>query len=222
MDDPTFKLFSLDTQPGSRLDEAGGVVSCCFHCSAVIRPETDFTTACPKCGAALHCCKQCIHFEPSTRFQCTKPIPARIPYKDQPNSCELFSPPVTLMRTERRRPAASASPPLAIQRLPSLNIDYLHEPPGPLPDPTKVDLLRRYLLGELPEKERSELEELYFSDNSVFTLLSVVEDELVDDYVRGVLQDDRERFERNYLNSEERRRRVQLARDLLSIARTDK
>ena len=52
----------------------------------------------PEMRAALHCCKQCTFFEPSTRFQCTKPIPARIPYKDQSNECELFNPRVTVSR----------------------------------------------------------------------------------------------------------------------------
>ena len=51
-----------------------------------------------KCGAALHCCKQCAHFEPSTRFQCLKPIPVRIAAKDQPNECDLFKPRVTVAR----------------------------------------------------------------------------------------------------------------------------
>ncbi|HEX3743903.1 MAG TPA: hypothetical protein VHW09_08230 [Bryobacteraceae bacterium] len=53
---------------------------------------------CPKCGVALHCCKQCSHFEPSTRFQCLKPIPVRIPYKDKANECALFAPRVTVAR----------------------------------------------------------------------------------------------------------------------------
>ena len=53
---------------------------------------------CPKCGVALHCCKQCAHFEPSTRFQCLKPIPVRIAAKDQANECELFKARVTVAR----------------------------------------------------------------------------------------------------------------------------
>jgi len=58
----------------------------------------DFKGPCPKCGAALHCCKQCTHFEPSTRFQCLKPIPQRIAVKDGANECELFSPCVSVAR----------------------------------------------------------------------------------------------------------------------------
>src|SRR5581483_6695992 len=55
----------------------------CYNCATALQPGTSFNSPCPKCGAALHCCKQCSHFEPSTRFQCLKPIPARIAAKDQ-------------------------------------------------------------------------------------------------------------------------------------------
>jgi hypothetical protein len=91
---------SLQDPSGPRLPRLVQSVTAsrCFNCSAVLPPGTDFKGACPKCGAALHCCKQCTHFEPSTRFQCVKPIPARIPYKDQANQCELFTPRVTVMR----------------------------------------------------------------------------------------------------------------------------
>ncbi len=96
-------------QPGPRLpiDVTGPrlprlvqtvVASRCYNCSTALAADTDFSGSCPKCGAALHCCKQCAHFEPSTRFQCVKPIPARIAGKDQANQCELFSPRVTVAR----------------------------------------------------------------------------------------------------------------------------
>lgn len=70
----------------------------CFSCAATLPPDLDFKGNCPKCGAALHCCKQCVNFDSSTRFQCVKPIPARIAIKDQANTCELFSPRVTVAR----------------------------------------------------------------------------------------------------------------------------
>jgi hypothetical protein len=79
----------------------------CYNCATAIPPGTDYTGACPKCGAALHCCKQCGHFEPSTRFQCLKPIPERIPIKDKTNQCQLFEPRVTVARD-----AAPAPPPV--------------------------------------------------------------------------------------------------------------
>ena len=70
----------------------------CYNCSTMLPSDVDFHGNCPKCGTALHCCKQCAHFEPSTRFQCLKPIPVRIPVKDQANDCALFSPRVTVAR----------------------------------------------------------------------------------------------------------------------------
>jgi hypothetical protein len=69
----------------------------CYNCSTMLAEAFDFKQ-CPKCGAALHCCKQCAHFEPSTRFQCLKPITVRVAVKDQANQCELFKPRVTVAR----------------------------------------------------------------------------------------------------------------------------
>lgn len=74
------------------------VAARCYNCATTLPNGTDFKSNCPKCGAALHCCKQCAHFDSSTRFQCLKPIPARIAVKDQANECELFEPRVTVAR----------------------------------------------------------------------------------------------------------------------------
>ena len=79
----------------------------CFNCATTLAPDIDYSGACPKCGTALHCCKQCVNFDSSTRFQCLKPIPVRIPVKDQANTCELFRPRVTVARDVQ--PSAPAS-----------------------------------------------------------------------------------------------------------------
>ena len=85
----------------------------CYNCSTALPPATEFTAAstCPKCNAELHCCKQCTHFEPSTRFQCLKPIPVRIAVKDKANECSLFAPRVTVAR-EGTTNGAPAGPPV--------------------------------------------------------------------------------------------------------------
>ncbi len=82
----------------------------CYNCATTLPGGTDFQANCPKCNVALHCCKQCAHFEPSTRFQCRKPIPVRIAVKDQANECTLFSPRVTVARDAA---APSAAPVIA-------------------------------------------------------------------------------------------------------------
>ncbi len=113
-------------QPGPRLplDVTGPrlprmvqsvVASRCFNCAMTLPPDTDFKGACPKCGAALHCCKQCAHFDPSKRFQCVKPVPARIAVKDQANECEFFSPRVTVARDAN---AAAAQPQVNLNQAP--------------------------------------------------------------------------------------------------------
>jgi hypothetical protein len=74
------------------------VASRCYNCAVTLPTGIDFKGNCPKCNAALHCCKQCAHFDPSKRFQCVKLIPERIALKDQLNHCELFEPRVTVAR----------------------------------------------------------------------------------------------------------------------------
>lgn len=70
----------------------------CWNCSTMFGTSVDFSGNCPKCNSALHCCKQCAHFEPSTRFQCLKPVPVRVVRKDEVNDCESFSSRVTVAR----------------------------------------------------------------------------------------------------------------------------
>jgi hypothetical protein len=82
----------------------------CFNCATALPPGTEMTGNCPKCNAELHCCKQCTHFEPSTRFQCQKPIPARIALKDKANTCALFAPRVTVAREGTSNGASMPSP----------------------------------------------------------------------------------------------------------------
>jgi hypothetical protein len=78
----------------------------------------DWNGVCPKCKTALHCCKQCSHFEPSTRFQCLKPIPVRIPLKDKANECTLFSPRVTVARDGIAAAPPPAAPPAGTPKSP--------------------------------------------------------------------------------------------------------
>jgi hypothetical protein len=55
-------------------------------------------TRCPHCQAELHACRQCAHFDPARRFECTQPITERIADKRAPNECPAFSMMVTVER----------------------------------------------------------------------------------------------------------------------------
>jgi hypothetical protein len=57
-----------------------------------------FDDKCPKCNADLHSCKNCVSFDPGARFQCRKPIAARVAKKDTRNECEHFEPRKTVER----------------------------------------------------------------------------------------------------------------------------
>jgi len=75
--------------------------------------------------------------------------------------------------------------------------------------------LRRYLLGGLSAGERARLEERYFKNDDLFEEMEIVEDELIDAYLRGHLSTSESRlFEENYLSSERRSHKVGLTREL--------
>lgn len=76
--------------------------------------------------------------------------------------------------------------------------------------------VRRFLLGELSETERTAFEENFIADEYFFEQIRVVEDELIESYTRGTLAEtDKAKFERNFLITEKRRQRVAFTRSML-------
>src|ERR1051325_8237960 len=79
-------------------------------------------------------------------------------------------------------------------------------------------LIARYLLGELPEEQQVEIEDRAFSDQDYLASITAVENDLIDEYVRGELSAaDRQRFETRFLASAERRKRVEFAEALRTV-----
>jgi hypothetical protein len=73
--------------------------------------------------------------------------------------------------------------------------------------------VRDYFLGVLPEKQREEIEQRYFSDDDFHLEVEIVEEELFDDYLRNKLPEpERRLFETHFLASPLRRQRLQFAR----------
>jgi type II secretory pathway pseudopilin PulG len=80
------------------------------------------------------------------------------------------------------------------------------------------NLISRYLLGELPEEQQVEIEDRAFSDKDYLATITTVENDLIDEYVRGELSaPDRQRFESRFLASAERRKRVEFAKALRTV-----
>ena len=79
-------------------------------------------------------------------------------------------------------------------------------------------LISLYLLGELPEEQQIEIEDRAFSDREYLASITAVENDLIDEYVRGELSADaRQRFESRFLASAERRKRVEFAKALRTV-----
>lgn len=77
----------------------------CAGCGAPVQGSITTDSRCSKCNAELHSCRQCMYFDPGARFECRKPITARIMNKSAQNSCELFT-----TRTVVERETSSGKP----------------------------------------------------------------------------------------------------------------
>src|SRR5262245_26080520 len=91
---------------GRGIDQDKAVVFRCKHCGEKVLDvdleSVGVSATCRKCGAALHSCSQCAHFDTSARFECTQPIPARIPSKKAANDCSFYAPAKTFDLTGSR------------------------------------------------------------------------------------------------------------------------
>ena len=78
------------------------------------------------------------------------------------------------------------------------------------------ELFVRYLLGQLADEDAERVDELSIADDEIAWRLRAAEDDLVDAYVRGTLDEmSRARFERIYLVTPRRRDKVRFAQSLI-------
>lgn len=71
-------------------------VSRCGGCGTILPADFDPSGKCLRCGFELHSCKQCAYFDTSARWECTQPIPERVPRKDAKNGCTFYAPRMTV------------------------------------------------------------------------------------------------------------------------------
>jgi HAMP domain-containing protein len=75
------------------------------------------------------------------------------------------------------------------------------------------DSIRRYLLGDLSEQEREQVEQRLMSDDDLYQRLLLAEDDLIDDYISGALLDqDQAKLRQHFLRVPE------LRQDIKSVA----
>lgn len=84
---------------------------------------------------------------------------------------------------------------------------------------TKDDLIRQFLLGGLNGDERIRFEARVMTEPAFRAWVLMVEDELVDDYVAGLLStDEREKFVKGYLTTHHQIRKLKIAKALSESA----
>ena len=70
------------------------VVFRCAVCGERVRTlgSIEPGSTCPGCGKPLHTCTNCAFFDPGARFECRKPLEARVESKAAANDCPHYQP----------------------------------------------------------------------------------------------------------------------------------
>lgn len=115
---PAPKKVDDGMPPRSRLAEKriASVVFRCHNCGRQIAaPEqVGGDEVCAGCGQALHCCMNCMQFDPGAPRECLEPrVTTAVFSKRSANDCGYFAPKAVLDSTGRRQDAAH--PPSARQ-----------------------------------------------------------------------------------------------------------
>ena len=87
---------------------AYGEASKCTACGEKAPADIRSDSSCAKCNADLHSCRQCRHFDPGARLECSKTILARIVNKHARNTCELFAARIVVQRQTSSGPPTNA------------------------------------------------------------------------------------------------------------------
>jgi len=78
------------------------------------------------------------------------------------------------------------------------------------------NLCEQYLLGELSDSDRQQLEEAYFAEDELFERYLIVKEDLIDAYTRGELSaEKRKQFELLFLSSAARAKSIDETRELI-------
>ena len=82
--------------------------------------------------------------------------------------------------------------------------------------------MRQFLLGDLTEEKREEVEQLVLSESDTREKLSMAEDDLIEDYLEGSLtEEDSQKFLNQFLAIPHQRNKLRLAKSLRRVAKED-
>jgi hypothetical protein len=85
------------------------------------------------------------------------------------------------------------------------------------------NLIRKFLFDEMSEEERFDFEERFITDADLFEEIKVIEDELIEKYVRGWMDSaERSKFKQHFLTTKKRRERVEFSRRMINTVQEKK
>ncbi len=61
----------------------------CPFCGAEVS-SVYYSTTCPSCSKALHTCRACTFYSPSSHYACRENVDELVQDKDRPNFCDYF------------------------------------------------------------------------------------------------------------------------------------
>jgi hypothetical protein len=66
----------------------------CHHCKQEIKLEGPVSRAdeCPHCAADIHCCLNCLHYDPAMSNRCREPQAEWVSDREKANFCDFFIP----------------------------------------------------------------------------------------------------------------------------------
>jgi hypothetical protein len=75
-----------------RVETRFNMLTRCNNCAAEVHVtgSVQATDKCSNCGTDLHTCRNCLHFDPSARNECVKPVEIRVTNKSANNICTYF------------------------------------------------------------------------------------------------------------------------------------
>ncbi|HKY33818.1 MAG TPA: hypothetical protein VJV23_14905 [Candidatus Polarisedimenticolia bacterium] len=92
------------------MERSARLVLRCHQCSTDAGDAEGLGTraVCSHCGAALHVCRNCAHFDTGARWECRAPIAAAVLDKTSANDCGHFKANTVLDATGRRSGGSSS------------------------------------------------------------------------------------------------------------------
>ncbi|MEK6300901.1 MAG: hypothetical protein AABO41_09285 [Acidobacteriota bacterium] len=81
----------------------------CHHCKNEVKLEAPVARAdeCPHCAADLHCCLNCLHYDPSMSNRCREPQAEWVSDREKANFCDFFTPNKSASAGGLNKPATS-------------------------------------------------------------------------------------------------------------------